>query len=66
MKEYKRYSVQVRTSKKKHSNFRTDHRVTPDLHSAKEMAAYLKHHYPSHDVRIVVETYTLTKTEVLK
>lgn len=66
MKEYKRYSVQIRASKKKYANFRTDHKVTPDLHSAKERAAFLKYCFPSHDIRIVVETYTLTKTEILK
>lgn len=66
MKEYKRYTVQVRTGKNKHANFRTDPRVTPNLYSAREMATYLKRHYPSHDVRILVETYTLTKSEVLK
>lgn len=66
LKEIKRYTIQIRQSKNKYANFRNCPLSVLNIHEAKELLQRTKYHYPSHDVRLVIETYSLTKKEILK
>lgn len=66
MKEIKRYTIQIRQSKSKYANFRNCPLTILNMHEAKELLKRTKYHYPSHDVRLVIETFTSTKKEILK